>query len=542
MREYLVMHEVEKKIEEELLFGTGHLQVKEGEVIGIIGKNGAGKSLLLQMIGGRIAPDAGELDWKQEMKLEFVEQEREHYESTETTDKERELLAKFGVPMKKYRQLSGGEKLKMRLARGFASRAPLLLLDEPSNHLDDRSLDLLIELLRGYEGSILLVSHDRSLLDRAATKIWAFEDGAVSQLEGNYSAYIAHREAERKAQQHAYEQQQKKIKRVEGQLANLTAWSEKGHRDSTKQEGAKEYHRKKLKRLDKQVKSKRKKLEQELEAARVDAVKPEYEVEFSLPESGKRGKRLLEVKGVKKSFASETLFEGVNVTMQTGEKVALLGPNGSGKTTFLKMLLGLEAPEAGEIWISPSASIGYLTQEVFDLPLDQTLAQFFYRETYEQRAEVQNLMHHLGFHAGQWEEALMHLSMGERVKCKLMQYILEAKDLLILDEPTNHLDLPSREQLEETLAQYSGAVLVVSHDRYFVDKTTEKVWMIENREIREPFKESAVDESGMRRMQLEREQQEVLGKLSLLKPGDAAYAELDQRFLEILAELRHSKG
>lgn len=223
--------------------------------------------------------------------------------------------------------------------------------------------------------------------------------------------------------------------------------------------------------MDAQVKSKRKRLEKELEKTKVERVKEEYSVEFSIQASKKVGKRFLEVKQLRKKFNNRILFENVNFTIQHGEKIAIVGPNGSGKTTLLKMIMGNETAE-GEVWISPSANIGYLTQEVFDLPLEKTPEDLFFKETFEERGKVQNLMKHLGFESSQWKEPIRYMSMGERVKCKLMTYILDEKDVLILDEPTNHLDLPSREQLENTLAEYNGTLVIVSHDRYFLEKTT----------------------------------------------------------------------
>ena len=176
----------------------------------------------------------------------------------------------------------------------------------------------------------------------------------------------------------------------------------------------------------------------------------------------------LEVKQLRKEFNNRLLFENVNFTIQHGEKIAIVGPNGR-ENNITKDDYGAETAQ-GEIWISPSANIGYLTQEVFDLPLDKTPEDLFYKETFEERGKVQNLMKHLGFESSQWKEPIRYMSMGERVKCKLMAYILDEKDVLILDEPTNHLDLPSREQLENTLAEYNGTLVIVSHDRYFLRK------------------------------------------------------------------------
>lgn len=541
MKEILSIQNLNCTIDSIPLFEAPSLRVKSNEIIGIIGKNGAGKSTLLQIISGKTNPTSGILDWEQNIQLEFVEQELALYDNRNLSNLERELLAKFSVPLKDYRFLSGGEKLKVRLSKGFSANVQMLLLDEPTNHLDEDSIQLLIDLIHGFKGTILMVSHDRFFLDEVATKIWSIEDKKIIEFEGNYSAYMSFRQEKRQAQQHAYDVQQKKIHHVESQLKNLSSWSEKAHHQSTKQEGFKEYYRAKAKRMDTQVKSKRKRLEKELEKSKVEQVFPEYTVEFSLPSNQKKGKRLIELKDLRKSFAGELLFEKVNLILQSGEKIALVGPNGSGKTTMLNILMGKETAE-GTCWVSPAAKVGYLTQNVFDLPLEQTLEQFFYRETYAERGKVQNLMKHLGFNASQWKEPIESLSMGERTKCKLMQYILEAKDLLILDEPTNHLDLPSREQLEETLLEYNGTVLVVSHDRYFIEKVTTQKWIISNKRIQTPIMAQNVDDLKERRMQLENEQQLILGKLSLLTVKDEKYMELDRRFNEIIKELRELKS
>jgi macrolide transport system ATP-binding/permease protein len=205
----------------------------------------------------------------------------------------------------------------------------------------------------------------------------------------------------------------------------------------------------------------------------------------------------------------------------------------------LKIIVGEETAD-GEVWISPSATIGYLTQEVFDLPLDQTPEQLFYRETFADRGYVQNLMKHLGFMASQWSQPIPYMSMGERVKCKLMKYILEDKDVLILDEPTNHLDLASREQLEDTLAQYNGTLLVVSHDRYLLEKTTTTKIIISNNRIQKQLNEAVPqkDHKEEIRLQLETERQEVLGKLSFITPQHKEYEELDLRFNELTKQIK----
>jgi len=542
MKELLKLQDISYEIKDTFLFEHVTATVKQGEVIGIIGRNGAGKSTLLQFIRGMLVPTAGEIKGLQTVKMAIVEQELAHFTRVEITTREADLLSKWKVPNVPFAALSGGEKLKMRLAEGFSQGAQILMLDEPTNHLDEQSTTFLIKQVQNYKGTIIVVSHDRYFLDSVATKIWSIEDKRLIEHNGNYSNYMAEREHRRLTQQRAYDKQQKNIERIEAQMQELTAWSQKGHAQSTKLEGFKEYHRVKAKRLDSQVKSKKKRLEAELEKAKVEAVKPESEIRFSLGTNQRVGKRFLETKNVSLLFDDRLLFKDVNITAQFGDKIAVTGTNGSGKTSFLKVILGQLKAE-GEVWVSPAANIGYLTQEVFDLPLDQTPEQYFYQETFEERGKVRNLMKNLGFTSTHWTSSIGEMSMGERVKCKLMAYIVADKNVLILDEPTNHLDLPSREQLEQTLAQYNGTLLVVSHDRYFLDKVTNSVWEVHGQQIEKKWrKEVKQDEDVMTlRLKLETERQEILGKLSFLTAKDKDYAKLDEKFNELTKRINELK-
>lgn len=540
MRELLKLQNIGYEVNDVTVFEDVNASVQEGDRIGIIGKNGAGKSTLLQLINKTLVPTKGQFRWLvQSPEIVLVEQETKNFSVEELTYCESKLLEKWHVPTGDFSQLSGGEKLKARLAKGLARATDLLLLDEPTNHLDEPSKELLKEQLQQFKGTIILVSHDRYFLDEVATKIWSIEGRKLIEHKGNYSSYMDARKQKRLTQAREYEKQQKMVEQIEGQINELTSWSKKAHAQSTKKEGFKEYYRVKAKRMDSQVKSKQKRLEKELEKAKVERVEPEYTVRFSMKANTKVGKRFLEVKNLSKAFDGRTLFKDVNFTIQHGEKLALIGSNGSGKTTLIKIIMGEETAQ-GNVWVSPSAEIGYLTQEVFDLPLAQTPEQLFYRETFEVRGQVQNLMKHLGFTASQWKEPIAAMSMGERVKCKLMAYILEEKDVLILDEPTNHLDLASREQLENTLSLYNGTLLVVSHDRYFLEKTTSGKLEISNNRIHRQWKEPVQNNDSKEelRLKLETERQEVLGKLSFLTPKDQAYAELDLKFNELTKQIK----
>lgn len=540
MKEIVKLNHISLEMMDHILFKDMNATVGRGEVIGLIGRNGSGKSTLLQILRGGLKLSGGEIEWKdQKTDVFLVDQEKQTYATEHVTQLEAALMAKWHIPDVPYERLSGGEKLKIRLAKGFALAPHLLLLDEPTNHLDRESTQLLVNQIKNYTGTIIVVSHDRYFLDNVATKIWSIENTKLIEQKGNYTHYIKIREQRRLTQAREYEKQQRKIELVENQINELSSWSQKAHAQSTKQEGVKEYYRVKAKRMDSQVKSKRKRLEKELEKTKAERVEEDHLVRFSLEANTKVGKRFLEVKNLEKAFGERILFEQTNFTIQHGEKVALIGPNGSGKTTFLNIVMGKEQA-CGDVWISPSANIGYLTQQVFDLPLEQTPEQLFQRETFKERGKVQNLMKHLGFTASQWSEPIEQMSMGERVKCKLMLYILEDKDVLILDEPTNHLDLPSREQLELTLAEYTGTLIIVSHDQYFLSKTTSVQLIFENHRIQKKLEQSTekVDSLAEERLKLETERQEVLGKLSFASSKSPEYIELDQRFNELTKKMK----
>ncbi|MCM3033401.1 ribosomal protection-like ABC-F family protein [Niallia sp. MER 6] len=539
MKELLKLHHISYEIKDHLVFEEVTASVQQGDIIGIIGNNGAGKSTLLHLLNEDITPSNGELQWLVPLTSWLVVQESATHLSADKSVAEVKLLEKWQVPDSSYEYLSGGEKLKARLAEGFAQDADMLLLDEPTNHLDDKGLQMLQKQVKEYKGTIVLVSHDRYFLDEVATKIWAIEGKKLVEHKGNYTAYMEARKQKRLVQQREYEKQQKLTERIEGQIKELNSWSKKAHAESTKKEGVKEYYRVKAKRMDAQVKSKQKRLEKELEKNKVEPVEGEHSVYFSLQSNSKVGKRFLEVKGLAKAYGKRTLFKDVHFTIKHGERVALTGPNGSGKTTLLKMIVGSEQG-IGEIWVSPTAKIGYLSQEVFDLPLEQTPSQLFHRETFAERGKVQTLMKQLGFIASQWREPIGSMSMGERVKCKLMAYILEDKDVLLLDEPTNHLDLASREQLEETLAQYNGTLIVVSHDRYFLEKTTTSSLLITNNGVRKQWQSPAAarDDVEELRLKLETERQEILGRLSFMMPHDKEYSKLDAKFNELTKKLK----
>ncbi|MET1014501.1 MAG: ribosomal protection-like ABC-F family protein [Paenisporosarcina sp.] len=506
------------------------LDIKQGSCIGIVGGNGEGKSTLLSFLAGELEANEGSDHWYGgKPSTYFFKQE---VDSTST---------------KPFEVLSGGEQMKKRLSKAFSQHVQVLLLDEPTNHLDQQSLHELVKQIKHYSGTIIVVSHNRSFLDEVATTIWEVAHQQITAYEGNYSDYRLEKEERKKVQTRLYEEQQKKIANIDDQITSLQNWSAKAHATSTKQDGYKEYFRVKAKKMDVQIRSKRKRLEGELEKEKIEKPLEENDVKFSMDGNRKQGHRIIESKNVTKVFGDRILWTPSSFTIKQGEKVALIGPNGSGKTTWLKMLMGEETFE-GELWKTASQNIGYLRQSIEGLPLELTPAEWFKPKDYTERGHIQTLMKNLGFAKDHWQLPIGSMSMGERLKIKLMVFMLEKKDVLILDEPTNHLDLPSTEQLENTLLSYPGTILLVTHDRHMIEKLCNKVLLFEDNHLKKiemsyqewmTHKEESKKDLDL--MRLETEMQAILGELSFLKKKDGHYEELDRKFKELSQQIRALK-
>lgn len=521
-----------------------------GAVIGIVGRNGEGKSSLLSILSGESSPTSGQIEWiGTTPTISYFKQEDEHFHSNVEGKDERTYISKWSVPNNRpYDALSGGEKMKKRLSKVFAESSQLLLLDEPTNHLDQSSLSFLKEEIATYSGTIILVSHDRYFLDEVSNYIWEIENKNLTVYTGNYSTYRKRKEEKLITHQREYDAQQSKIRQVEKQMEVLKNWSNKAHEESTKKDGAKEYFRMKAKKKDVQIRSKQKRLELELSKYQVERPVEEKEINFSIEGNKKKGKRVIEAKNLSKSFNEEILFQKASFTIQAKERVGILGSNGSGKTTFFRMLTGEETFE-GELWKTESMNIGFLRQTVFDLPEDQTPSDFFATTDYDTRGVIQTLMNNLGFSKDHWLRPISTMSMGERVKLKLMEFMVDQKDVLILDEPTNHLDLPSREQLERTLSTYPGTILLVTHDRYFLERLTNKLLIFDKNRIQKLemnytdwLSRSEENDNNKLLLALETERQAVLGQLSYLPSKDSKYMELDEQFKMLTQKINQLKN
>ena len=512
------------------IFENLNWEIQNGQKIGLIGANGAGKSSLFKLIEGEHSSELGgsitrarlittgylsqqpELDLtltaldaalagnprvaEVHAELERVESslgdadvygnERRLQQALELQHKlieeyhalggdsyparVRSLLLGLGLAESELNKplsvLSGGQKKLVGLARLLLVRPDILLLDEPDNHLDLPGKMFLEKLIREYEGTVVLISHDRYLLDAAVTHIAELEDGKLTVFEGDYSSFIADKEMRMARQEELFRAQQHEITRMQIAIKRFAIWGK--IYDNEKFAAKAKTMQKRLDKMDK------------IEKPVLDRKRMELRL------NGWRGSnKVLELAEVSKSFGSKQVFSNLNETIWHGERVGLIGPNGAGKSVLLRMILGKEMPDTGEIKIGPSISIGHYAQEHETLDFNQTVvdAVRYAGEMSESRATA-FLLRYL-FTYKQVSQKIGELSGGERSRLQLALVVLSGANFLLLDEPTNNLDIASAEVLEQALEDFEGTVLVISHDRYFLDRTVERLLVIENGQLGE---------------------------------------------------------
>jgi macrolide transport system ATP-binding/permease protein len=532
--------------------------IKNGERIGLVGYNGTGKTTLANILTGKLFPDKGFIEKSPELMIGYLTQSID-YEGNDIFSTDGDLLqhsSELGLKKvyeweeKRLNHLSGGEKLKLALSNVWASKPGFLILDEPTNHLDFTGIEWLIEELQKFKGPVLIISHDRHFLDKTVTRIFEIENTRLNFYNGNYSDYQKEKQHRLETQKHHYEIQQRKKEEIELQMEQLSSWSEQAHKTSTKQGrdyGHKEYHRVKAKKRDAQVKSKMKRLQSELEKNKVDKPLEETKVRFQFDTKGNRGKRIIEAKGLTKSFEERILFSECHFYINHGERIGLLGENGCGKTTLIKMILGETSISSGELWKSESLKVAYLSQDVDNLPPDKTALEALGFTDRENILKARTLFANLGLKEQFITKPIGTLSLGERTRVKLVDMLMKEYDALILDEPTNHLDLPSREQLEKTLNDFAGTIITVSHDYYFLNKLCNKLLVFDNQRIKrvemkpeEYFIKNSAEPTDSKEtlMIIENRIATILGELSLIDKKNPKYVELDSEFNELLVQKR----
>ena len=564
---------IKKDFGEVSLLKDINLDIAMGERVGLVGHNGSGKTTLANIIFGSSEKDGGDILWNQkDVGIGYLMQST-FYTSTTfnkmfSNNNNKHSLRNFletssylGLEKvqdwndERLRGLSGGEKTKLALASIWVSKPDLLLLDEPTNHLDFNGVQWLIEELKKYYGAILIISHDRYFLDKSVNRIIEIEDGQINNYGGNYSYYRDEKKRRYKSQLHGYLVQEKYKEKIAGDIDNLKGWSSKAHKQSRQKaleiSGRKEHFRAKAKKMDKQVKSKLKRLEK-IEIEGIEKPKEEERVNFIFKDTEKRGKRVLEARDITKSYGERVLFRDSSFYISHGDKIGVFGPNGCGKTTLIKAIMGEEILDSGDLFVSPSAKISYLSQDVLDLDGEKTILNLLDIATKEERSMARTLLANMGFNKEMVKKPVKTLSLGERTRLKIAQLILGENNLLILDEPTNHLDIHSRERLEETLEAYNGTILLVTHDRYMMERICDKIIVFKDNEIqriesglREYLNKldngdsnNKVGDRGKNNKEenliLENRIAYLLGELSRFSPKDPEYQKLDLEFKELI--------
>lgn len=505
-------------IGENLLDGLS-FEIQEGECVAILGRNGCGKTTLLNILTGQMDYDGGEVYvnpnkrlglisqipkfpqgytvedvlrsayvdlMRVKQKMELLEGEmakgatdgqlREYdalanrfqsgggYDMDVDVDK---ICNGLGISanqrVQEFASLSGGEKTRVNLARLLLEKTDILLLDEPTNHLDLNSVEWLEQYIHAFKGTVLAISHDRYFIDQVADRVIEITEGHAEFYSGNYSFYMDEKQARFDLQLKQYEQEQAKIKQLGYTVERMKGW---GINNRTLYRRAMSIQHR-MERIQKTEKPKK-----------------ERTMKASFGEKDFSGDVVFKMKNVSKAFADRVLFSDVDLNVEGGERIALLGDNGTGKTTFLQCLLGEEDCQ-GKIQFGPTVKWGYLPQIIHFAHPERSLYDTM---LYEKNCTPQMARDRLGAFLFQGEDVFKtvgNLSGGEQSRLRLCMLMDEKINLLILDEPTNHLDIASREWVEAAIEEFEGVLLFVSHDRYFIEKFAERIWLLEDGHIRD---------------------------------------------------------
>jgi ATP-binding cassette subfamily F protein 3 len=510
------LNNLEKSFGQRVLFDKLNLAVERGERVGLIGANGSGKSTLFKLIVGQATCEAGTVAVGDGVKVGYLSQdptftagntvldeaelafaalhdlahklrdlehamaEHQGERLEKTLEKYQKLQGEFdlaggyvwhhkleatllgvGLTRETWEQpvetLSGGQRSRLALAQLLINEPDLLLLDEPTNHLDLAAIEWVENYLADFTGAVILISHDRFLLDRLATRIAWLTQARIRSYPGNYSAFVVQREVQELTQQRQFEEQQADIEKQKEFIRRFGA----GQRS-------------------REAKGREKRLERFLKSEDVvQAVESQKKIRLSLGTDQRAGDRVLSVRELSKGFENKPLWQSLKFEVKRGERIGIIGPNGSGKTTLLKVLLGQEDANTGEVRWGASLNLGYYDQRLDDFDPDSTV----YDEVRAGREEIsiqqiRDTLALLLFRGEDIEKPIGLLSGGERARVRLAQLLIDRPNVLVLDEPTNHLDIASCEALENALRDYPGTILCVSHDRYFLDRLMQRMFVL----------------------------------------------------------------
>ncbi|MBX4957648.1 ABC-F family ATP-binding cassette domain-containing protein [Rhizobium lentis] len=503
---------ISKQLSHRILFIEASAALNRGEKIGLVGPNGAGKTTIFRMINGEEQPDEGQVSCEKGVTIGYFNQdvgemaghsavaevmngagpvslvaaELRELEAAmadpDRADDMEEIIERYGEVQARYEELdgyalegrarevlaglsfsqemmdgdvgalSGGWKMRVALARILLMRPDVMLLDEPSNHLDLESLIWLEEFLKGYEGALLMTSHDREFMNRIVNKILEIDAGALTAYSGDYEFYEQQRAQNEKQQQAQFERQQamlaKEIKFIERFKARASHAS--------------------------QVQSRVKKLEK---IDRVEPPKRRQSVAFEFQPAPRSGEDVVSLKNVHKKYGSRSIYEGLDFMVRRKERWCIMGINGAGKSTLLKLVTGTTAPDEGSVALGASVKMGYFAQHAMDiLDGERTIFQSL-EDRFPQAGQgpLRALAGCFGFSGDDVEKRCRVLSGGEKARLVMAMMLFDPPNLLVLDEPTNHLDLDTKEMLIKALSQYEGTMLFVSHDRHFLAALSNRV-------------------------------------------------------------------